>query len=104
MLRVCGALSAKENEKAKVLLDRIVAMLTKLGGRGYSVQEELGQYRTDGINPESEAEKTGKKQIFDKTDSFDPDSDPDSDPDQKSRKTEPFGQPGVIQTITASPR
>ena len=40
VLHVCGALSTEENTKAKVLLDRIVAMLTKLGQRGYSVYEE----------------------------------------------------------------
>jgi four helix bundle protein len=37
VLEVCGALSAQENIEAKQILDRIVAMLTKLGQRGYSV-------------------------------------------------------------------
>jgi four helix bundle protein len=36
VLEVCGALSAAENAEAKKLLDRIVAMLTRLGGCGYS--------------------------------------------------------------------
>lgn len=40
VLEVCGALSSQENADAKKLLDRIVAMLTRLGKRGYSVQEE----------------------------------------------------------------
>lgn len=31
VLQVCCAMTAEENEKAKVMLDRIVAMLTKLG-------------------------------------------------------------------------
>ncbi len=37
VLEVCGALSPAENADAKRLLDRIVAMLTKLGQRAYSV-------------------------------------------------------------------
>lgn len=40
----------KENQKAKALLDRLVAMLTKLGRRGYAVGEELGEYRTAGTD------------------------------------------------------
>jgi hypothetical protein len=39
---VCEALSADDNSKQKALLDRIVAMLTKRGQRGYAVSEELG--------------------------------------------------------------
>ena len=42
---MCGALPAEENAKAKALLDRIVAMLTKLGRRGYAVHEDPGEYR-----------------------------------------------------------
>jgi four helix bundle protein len=34
VLQVCEALSADDNKRQKVLLDRIVAMLTKLGQRG----------------------------------------------------------------------
>jgi four helix bundle protein len=45
VLEVCGALSAEENDKAKALLDRIVAMLTRLGQRGYVVREEQEDYR-----------------------------------------------------------
>lgn len=40
VLEVCGAISSQENADAKKLLERIVAMLTKLGKRGYFVQEE----------------------------------------------------------------
>jgi len=36
---VCGALSYEENANRKVLLDRIVAMLTKLGQCGYAVHK-----------------------------------------------------------------
>jgi hypothetical protein len=39
---VCDALFADDNSKQKALLDRRVAMLTKLGQRGYAVSEELG--------------------------------------------------------------
>jgi hypothetical protein len=38
----CEALSADDNSKQKALLDRRVAMLTKLGQRSYAVSEELG--------------------------------------------------------------
>ncbi len=41
---VCEALSADHNSKQKALLDRLVAMLTALGQRGYAVSEELGGY------------------------------------------------------------
>ena len=54
VLQVCGAMSAEENEQAKALLDRIVAMLTRLGQRGYAVREELSGYREDGIDPDTD--------------------------------------------------
>ena len=60
VLQVCGAMPAEENAKAKALLDRIVAMLTKLGQRGYAVHEEPVDYR---VNPND----------------TDTDSDPDTD-------------------------
>ena len=44
VLEVCGAMSAEENTKGKEVLDRIVAMLTRLGGRGFVVREEWGEY------------------------------------------------------------
>ena len=44
MLQVCGAIDAKENDVAKRMLDRIAAMLTKLGGRGYSVGDDVEGY------------------------------------------------------------
>ena len=45
VLEVCGALSNGLNREKKAQLDRIVAMLTRMGGRGYSsVREELGEY------------------------------------------------------------
>ena len=45
MLHVCEALSADDNNQQKALLDRLVAILKKLGQRGYAVREELGDYR-----------------------------------------------------------
>jgi hypothetical protein len=48
----------------KTLLDRIVAMLTKLGQRGYTVREKHQPQYTVGIDP-------------------DPDSDPDTDGNQE---------------------
>lgn len=64
VLQVCGAMAAEENAQAKALLDRMVAMLTKLGQRGYTVHEEPGEYRV-GRN--------------------DTDSDTDPDPDEKMK-------------------
>ena len=42
---MCEALSADDNNQQKARLDRLVAMLTKLGQRGYAVREELGEDR-----------------------------------------------------------
>ncbi len=47
-------MTAEENEKAKALLDRIVAMLTKLGQRGYAVHEGSVEYGTDGIDSDTD--------------------------------------------------
>jgi four helix bundle protein len=66
VLQVCGAMTAEENEKVKNLLDRIVAMLTKLGQRGYAVHEESGEYRTNHVDPDT-------------------DTDTDTDPERKPR-------------------
>lgn len=57
VLEMCGALSPEENMGAKRLLDRIVAMLTKLGRRGYSVQEEVAEYGADEIDAPSSNSK-----------------------------------------------
>lgn len=69
VLHVCGALSAEENANRKALLDRIVAMLTKLGQRGYVVHEDQAQY-TVGIDPDT-------------------DSDPDADGNQEQTDRQP---------------
>ena len=41
VLEICGALAKSESDEAKKILDRIVAMLTKLGHRGYSIGEDM---------------------------------------------------------------
>jgi four helix bundle protein len=56
VLQVCGAITPEENEKTKALLDRIVAMLTKLGQRGYAVHEETEEYRTSQIDPDTDTD------------------------------------------------
>ena len=61
VLEVCGGLSQAENREAKILLDRIVAMLTRLGRRGDTAGEEQNRYGIDGAAGDS-----------------DPDSDPGS--------------------------
>ncbi|HOX85067.1 MAG TPA: four helix bundle protein [bacterium] len=55
VLHVCGALSGEDNKSRKALLDRIVAMLTKLGQRGYTVHEEQTQYIA-GIDSDSDCD------------------------------------------------
>jgi four helix bundle protein len=56
VLEVCGALSAEENARAKAVLDRIVAMLTKLGRRGYTVAEDPADYVRTGIDSDSDTD------------------------------------------------
>jgi hypothetical protein len=61
VLGVCGALSAPENAEAKKLLDRIVAMLTKLGQRGYSVREEPEKYIADEVDGDFDSQPEGNQ-------------------------------------------
>lgn len=44
----CGALDRESSDKQKRVLDRIVAMLTLLGQRGYAVREGGEMYRLNG--------------------------------------------------------
>jgi len=74
VLGVCGAISAAENEKAKALLDRIVAMLTKLGQRGYAIREQPGNSEIHEIDPDTDP---------------DPDADTDADTDGDRNEPEP---------------
>ena len=56
VLQVCEALSTDDNNQQKALLDRIVAMLTKLGQRGYAVREELGEYRVSQFDTDTDTD------------------------------------------------
>ena len=71
VLQVCGALTAEQNAQAKMVLDRIVAMLTKLGQRGYAIHEEAGESRAGRNDTDSDT---------------DPDSDGNNEPTK--RRTE----------------
>ena len=44
VLEVCGALTRDDSLHAKALLDRVVAMLTTMGQRGYTVKETAADY------------------------------------------------------------
>jgi four helix bundle protein len=57
VLEVCGGLSAKENAEAKQVLDRIVAMLTKLGRRGYAVYEDAVGYELKEFDADPDLQK-----------------------------------------------
>ena len=54
VLEVCDGLSRKDNAEAKQILDRMVAMLTKLGKRGYTVRESSLDYSHVDSNPDSD--------------------------------------------------
>ena len=71
VLEVYGALSAEENARAKAVLDRIVAMLTRLGRRGYTVREEAAGYGAHGT-----------------------DSDADTDSDPEGKPAQQLAEPG----------
>jgi len=60
VLEVCGALSPRDNTDAKRLLDRIVAMLTKLGNRGYAVRENAVEYRTGFDDTDTDSDTDGR--------------------------------------------
>jgi len=62
VLQVCGAITAEENAKAKAVLDRIVAMLTRLGQQGYAVHEAAGDYRTNPIDPDTDTDPDTEQQ------------------------------------------
>jgi len=56
VLEVCGVISPEENAESKRLLDRIVAMLTRLGQRGYSVKEEPAEYRIETVDTDADSD------------------------------------------------
>ena len=50
------ALDQKQYEERKGHLDRIAAMLSKLGGRGYTVKEGSTEYGTDDPDPDFDSD------------------------------------------------
>ena len=56
VLMVCEALSAGDNNQQKAMLDRLVAMLMKLGQRGYAVREGLGDYRVSQFDTDTDTD------------------------------------------------
>ena len=54
VLDMCGALAPADNADAIRLLDRIVAMLTRLGQRGYLVREATNRYGRDEVESDSD--------------------------------------------------
>ncbi len=53
VLEAGEALASEESAKKKFQLDRMAAMLTRLGGRGYKVEENCVDY-PEGIDPDSD--------------------------------------------------
>ena len=53
---MCEALSADANNQQKAPLDRLVAMLTKLGQRGYAIREELGEDRVGQFDTDTDTD------------------------------------------------
>ena len=63
---MCEALSADDNKQQKAPLDRIVAMLAKLGPRGDAVREEVDQYRVSPFDTDTDelANDTQADELF----------------------------------------
>ncbi len=51
------ALESEESRQRKIELDRIAAMLTRLGGRGYCVKEGPESFGSTVFDPDSDSEK-----------------------------------------------
>jgi hypothetical protein len=77
VLVVGKALDQAESRERKIELDRIAAMLSRLGGRGYCVKEESAVYGSEGID-------------------FDPDSDFDLD-EPESQPSGPANAGGLLE-------
>ena len=56
VLVVGEALDINESKKRKIALDRMVAMLSRLGGRGYRVKENCATYSNVDFGPESDSD------------------------------------------------
>jgi len=51
-LGVGGALDKQVSKERKIDLDRKVAMLSRLGGRGYCVKDPFGSFGKKGFDPD----------------------------------------------------
>ena len=54
VLVVGNALDSEESQERKIELDRIAAMLSRLGGRGYCLKENNAKYEIDGFDFDSD--------------------------------------------------
>jgi len=68
VLVVGKALAETESQERKVALDRIAAMLSRLGGRGYCVNEDPSAYGFEGIDFDTDPEETKSKHQADAPD------------------------------------
>ena len=56
VLIVGKALGEQESAEHKIELDRMAAMLSRLGGRGYCVKEDSADYRCNGVDFDSDSD------------------------------------------------
>ena len=56
VLRVGGVLKENEHQERKGHLDRIAAMLSKLGGRGYRINEATAPYGGSRLDPDFDSD------------------------------------------------
>ncbi len=81
VLVVGKALNGEESQERKVKLDRIAVMLSRLGGRGYSVKEDSAPYGNADFDFDSDFDPDKKGSFPYGNADFDFDS--DFDPDKK---------------------
>ena len=62
VLVVGKALNLEESRARKIELDRIVAMLSRLGGRGYCVKENPAGYAVEQFDADSDSDEVRSKQ------------------------------------------
>ena len=56
VLMVGKALDGEESRERKIELDRIAAMLSRLGGRGYCIQESPEPYGNSALDPDPDSD------------------------------------------------
>ena len=57
VLVVGKALTDRESQERKIELDRMAAMLSRLGGRGYCVKEDPAHFETDNYSPDNDEDR-----------------------------------------------